>query len=140
MAPHTKGVVKAHLSEWLTSSAGGEDLGLVDVVDAERLQDLGLDEVADAGLGHDRDGDGLDDALDHVRVGHPGHAAVLADVGRDALQGHDGDGAGVLGDLRLLRRDDVHDHAALELLGHSALHARGAGGGGLVFGERAGHG
>ena len=36
----------------------GEHLGLVDVVDAERLQDLGLDEVADAGLGHDRDGHG----------------------------------------------------------------------------------
>ena len=82
----------------------GEHLGLVDVVDAERLQDLGLDEVADAGLGHDRDGHGVDDALDHVRVGHPGHAAVLADVGGHPLQGHDGDGAGVLGDLRLLRR------------------------------------
>ena len=34
---------------------GGQDLGLVDVVDAERLEHLGLDEVADAGLGHDRD-------------------------------------------------------------------------------------
>ena len=33
----------------------GQDLGLVDVVDAERLEDLRLDEVADAGLGHDRD-------------------------------------------------------------------------------------
>ena len=60
----------------------GEDLGLVDVVDAERLEDLGLDEVADAGLGHDRDGDDGLDALDHLRVGHAGHAAVAADVGR----------------------------------------------------------
>ena len=34
-----------------------QHLGLVDVVDAERLEDLRLDEVADAGLGHDRDGD-----------------------------------------------------------------------------------
>ena len=33
----------------------GEHLALVDVVDAERLEDLGLDEVADAGLGHHRD-------------------------------------------------------------------------------------
>src|SRR3954451_7363506 len=33
----------------------GQDLGLVDVVDAERLEDLGFDEVADAGLRHDRD-------------------------------------------------------------------------------------
>ena len=33
----------------------GEDLGLVDVVHAQGLEDLRLDEVADAGLGHDRD-------------------------------------------------------------------------------------
>ena len=33
----------------------GEHLGLVDVVDAERLEHLRLDEVADPGLGHDRD-------------------------------------------------------------------------------------
>jgi hypothetical protein len=32
---------------------GGEDLGLVDEVDADILQHLRLDEVADAGLGHD---------------------------------------------------------------------------------------
>src|ERR1035437_9009501 len=32
---------------------GRQDLGLVDVVDAERLEDLGLDEVADPGLRHD---------------------------------------------------------------------------------------
>ena len=70
--------------------------------------------------------------FDHVRVGHPGHAAVLADVGGDPLQGHDGDGAGVLGDLRLLGVDHVHDHAALELLGHAALDAGGAGLGGLA--------
>lgn len=119
----------------------GEHLGLVDVVDAEGLEHLGLDEVADAGLRHDRDGHGLDDALDHVRVGHTGHATVLADVGRDALQGHDGHGAGVLGDLRLLGVDHVHDHTALELLGHTALHARGAGFGRLGgVGERARHG
>ena len=34
---------------------GGQDLGLVDVVDLERLEDLSLGEVADPGLGHDRD-------------------------------------------------------------------------------------
>ena len=34
----------------------GEHLALVDVVDAERLEDLRLGEVPDAGLGHDRDG------------------------------------------------------------------------------------
>ena len=66
-------------------------------------------------------------AVDHVRVAHPGHAALGADVGGDPLERHHRDGAGVLGDLRLLGGDDVHDHAALEHLGHAALHARGAG-------------
>ncbi len=107
---------------------GGQHLGLVDVVHTEALQDLRLDEVTDAGLGHDRDGDGLDDALHHVRVAHPRDATLRADVGRDALESHHGDGAGVLGDLGLLDVDDVHDDAALEHLGHTALDARGPGG------------
>ncbi len=105
----------------------GQHLGLVDVVDAERLQHLGLDEVADAGLGHHRDRDRGDDAVDHVRVAHPGHAALGADVGRHPLERHHRDRAGVLGDLGLLGGDHVHDHAALEHLGHAALDAGGAG-------------
>ena len=40
-----------------------QHLGLVDVVDAQRLEDLRLDEVADARLGHDRDGHRVHDAL-----------------------------------------------------------------------------
>ena len=105
---------------------GGEDLGLVDVVDAEGLQNLGLDEVTNAGLRHDGDRHGLDDAFDQIRVGHAGHATLGADVGGDALEGHDGHGARVLGDLGLLGGDDVHDDAALEHLGHAALDLRGA--------------
>ena len=66
-------------------------------------------------------------AVDHVRVAHPGDAALGADVGGHALERHHGDGAGVLGDLGLLGGDDVHDHAALEHLGHPALDAGGAG-------------
>ena len=42
----------------------GQHLGLVDEVDAERLEDLRLHEVADAALGHHRDGDRLLDLLD----------------------------------------------------------------------------
>ena len=105
----------------------GEDLGLVDVVDAERLEDLGLDEVADAGLGHDRDGHRVHDPGDHLRVGHAGDAAGLADVGGHALERHHGDGAGVLGDLGLVGRDDVHDDAALEHLGQARLGRPGGG-------------
>src|SRR5436190_9173793 len=102
-------------------------LGLVDVVDPECLQHLRLDEVADPRLGHHRDRDRGDDALDHVRVAHPGDAALGADVGRHPFERHHRDRTAVLGDLRLLGRDDVHDDAALEHLGHAALHPGGAG-------------
>src|SRR6185312_9719433 len=58
----------------------GEDLGLVDVVDLERLQHLRLGEVADARLRHHGDGDGGLDLVDLRGVRHAGHAAVRADV------------------------------------------------------------
>ena len=99
----------------------GEDLGLVDVVDAERLEDLGFDEVADAGLGHDRDAHGVHDPDDHLGVGHAGDSAGRPDVGRDALERHHGNGAGILGDLGLVWGDDIHDDAALEHLGEALL-------------------
>ena len=106
---------------------GGEHLGLVDVVDPDGLQHLRLGEVADPALGHDGNGHRRDDAVDHVGVAHPGHAALRADVGRDALKRHHGDRAGVLGDLGLVGVTDVHDYAALEHLRHAALDPRGAG-------------
>ena len=65
--------------------------------------------------------DRLHDPLDQLGRAHPRHAALRADLGRDALQRHHGAGAGLLGDLRLLRRDDVHDDAALEHLGQALL-------------------
>ena len=43
-------------------------LGLVDVVDIEGLQDLGLHKVADAGLGHDGDGHRVNDLVDKLGV------------------------------------------------------------------------
>ena len=110
-----------------------EHLGLVDVVDAELLQHLRLDEVSDARLRHDGDRHRRDDAVDHVGIAHARDAALSADVGGNALECHDGDGSGVFGDLRLICGDDVHDHAALEHLGETALDARGSGGG--LFGH-----
>ena len=127
VAPQTNGTLKACLSMWCASSAGREHLGLVDVVHLERLEHLGLDEVADARLGHHGDGHGLLDLLDLGRVGHARHAAVGADVGGHALQRHHGGRARVLGDLRLLGGDHVHDHAALEHLGEAGLDSEGAG-------------
>ena len=56
VAPHTNGTVNLNLLMWWASSAGVSTSALVDVVDLERLEDLRLDEVADARLGHDRDG------------------------------------------------------------------------------------
>jgi len=106
-----------------------QHLGFVDVVDVERLQHLRLDEVADAGLGHDRDRHLGDDRLDQIRVAHPGDAALRADVGRHALECHDRDGAGVLGDPGLLGGDDVHDDAAFQHVCQAALDPIGAGGG-----------
>ena len=100
---------------------GREHLGLVDVVDLERLEHARLHEVADAGLGHHRDAHRRLDARDHLGVRHPRDAAVAADVRRDALERHHRGGAGVLGDLRLLGRDHVHDHAALEHLREAGL-------------------
>ena len=47
---------------------GREDLGLVDVVDAQGLDHLRLSEVADACLGHDGDSHRVDDPLDHVGI------------------------------------------------------------------------
>jgi hypothetical protein len=105
---------------------GREHLGLVDVVDAQALQHLRLHEVADACLGHHRDGYRLDDAVDQVGIAHPGHATLRADVGGHALERHHRDGARILGDLRLLGIDDVHDDATLEHLGHAALDAGGS--------------
>jgi len=106
---------------------GGEHFALVDVVDAQRLQNLRLDKVADARLGHHRDGDRGNNALDHLRVAHARHAAVAADVGGHPFQRHHRAGACFFGDARLFRRDDIHDHAAFEHLRQSCFHRQGAG-------------
>ena len=113
--------VKLGLVDVVDIVGGGENLGFIDVVDLDGLKDLRLDDVTDAALGHDGDGDGLLNALDHLGVAHARHAAGGADVGRDALESHDGAGACLLGDACLLGRGDVHDDAALEHLREFAV-------------------
>mmetsp|Transcript_44521 Transcript_44521/g.111862 ORF Transcript_44521/g.111862 Transcript_44521/m.111862 type:complete len:401 (-) Transcript_44521:8-1210(-) len=103
-----------------------QDLALVDAVDAQVLQNLGLDEVPDAALRHHRDGDRVDDLLDHLRVRHARHALLVPDVCWDALQGHDCTSARLLGNLRLLGVHDVHDDAALQHGRQALLNAVGA--------------
>ena len=119
--PHTNGTLNCVLVDVVDLVGRREDFRLVDVVDAQRLEHLRLDEVADARLGHHRDGHRVHDPDDHRRVAHARDAAGGANVGRHALERHHGDGTGILGDLCLLGRDDVHDHAALEHLGQALL-------------------
>ena len=113
---------------------GGEDFGFVDVVDAEFLEDLGLGEVADAALGHYRDGDGSHDFADFFGRGHAGYAAFGADLRGDALEGHDGNGSGLFRNQGLLGVSDVHDDAALEHFGEAGFEAK-AGGVAVVLGH-----
>mmetsp|Transcript_4978 Transcript_4978/g.8849 ORF Transcript_4978/g.8849 Transcript_4978/m.8849 type:complete len:207 (-) Transcript_4978:40-660(-) len=94
----------------------GENLALINVVNTNGLQNLGLDKVTDSSLGHHRNGNSLADLLDHLRVTHAGHSAVLANIRRDALKSHDGNSAGLLGNASLLGVDDVHDDATLKHL------------------------
>ena len=94
----------------------GEDFAFVDVVDFNRFQNLRLDEVSDTALGHDRDGDGLLDAANHLRIAHARDPAGRTDICRDAFERHDGSRASVLCNLCLLRGCDVHDDAALQHL------------------------
>ncbi|KAM0963866.1 hypothetical protein ACFX13_023228 [Malus domestica] len=75
-----------------TNKHKGEDLTLID---ADGFDDLGLDEMVDAGFGHDGDSDR---ALDFLGVGHSSAATLELDVDREVLEGHDGASAGLLSD------------------------------------------
>ena len=57
VAPHTNGTVNANLSMWWVSSAGVSTSHSSTKSTPSACEDLGLDEVADADLGHDRDRD-----------------------------------------------------------------------------------
>lgn len=121
-----KGGLEVVLLDVVLLVGGSENLALVNVIDAEGLEDLAFDKVADTGLGHDGDGDGVLNFPDHGRIRHAGDTAVLTDICGDTLQGHDGAGAGLLGDAGLLRVHNVHDDAALQHLGEAGLDGKGA--------------
>ena len=102
----------------------GEDLGFVDVVNAQLLQDLRLGKVPDAALGHHGNGDRVHDFANLLRRGHAGDAAFGPDLRGHALQRHDRHGSRLLGDGGLLGIGDVHDDAALQHLGKPGLQAQ----------------
>lgn len=58
----------------------GQDLGLVNVVDTDRLDDLSLHKVADTDLGHHRDRHSLLDTLDHLGVRHAGNTTYVFQI------------------------------------------------------------
>ena len=99
----------------------GEHLALVDVIDAEGLEDLRLDEMPDTALRHHRDRDSVHDPLNDLGITHPRDAARRADVRGNAFERHHRARPRVLCDLGVLGRDDVHDHATLEHLRKAGL-------------------
>src|SRR5579885_3511549 len=106
---------------------GRQHFRLVNTVHAERLQNVRLDEVADATLGHHWDRDRLFDLEDQLGVAHTRHATLRANIRRHALQRHHRRGSGLLSNLRMLLVDDIHDDAALEHLRKVAFDPYGPG-------------
>ena len=80
--------------------------------------------MADAALGHHRNGNRSHDLANLLGRSHTGDAAFGTDLRRDALQRHDCDGAGFLGNGRLLGIGDVHDDAALQHFRQASFQAK----------------
>ena len=96
---------------------GRQHFALVNEVNAQRFEYLGLGEMPDAALGHHRDRHRLHYLLDDLEIRHARHAALGANIGGHALQRHHRDRTGILGDLGLLGVGHVHNHAAAQHLG-----------------------
>lgn len=60
---------------------GGQDSGEVY---------LAFDKVADSCFGHDGNGHGVHDLLDHFGITHPCNTTLDSDVCGDSLESHDG--------------------------------------------------
>ena len=102
---------------------GGQHFAFVDKVDFERLQNLGLGKMSDAGFGHYGDAHRLHNFTNDARRSHARHASIFANVGGHAFEGHDGAGSRLFGDARLIGGGDVHDDAALQHFGQAHFHA-----------------
>ena len=122
-----EGHLEVVLPDVMRLVGGGQYFRLVNVVNAESFQNLGLDEMADTNLGHHRNRNRVHYPGDDGGIGHAGHAPVGADVRRNALEGHDRHGPGLGGNLSLLRGDHIHYDAALEHLGMTRLDGKSAG-------------
>ena len=58
--------------------------------------------MSNTGLGHDGNGDGLHDLLDHSGVRHASHTPVGSDIGGHPLESHNGGGTGFLSNAGLV--------------------------------------
>ena len=99
----------------------GQNFALINEIDADLLQNLRFREVPDAGLGHYRNRDCLDDLLDEAGFCHARHTAFGANHCGNALERHHGYGARLLRDAGLFNVHHVHDDAALQHLGKTHL-------------------
>ena len=103
---------------------GSEHFGLVDVVDADLLQDLRLGEVSDAALGHHGDRNRAMICLMSLGLAMretPPSARMMAGTRSSAMTAT---GAGLFGDFGLRDAHDVHDDSALEHFGEADLEAQ----------------
>ena len=126
--PTHEGDLVTPLVDVMSLVGGSEHFTLVDVVDPQSRQHLGLGEVTDAGLGHHRDGHRRLDPFDEGGVAHPSHPAVTTDVGRHPLEGHHRHRPGILGHLGLCGIDHIHDDAAAQHFGQPPLDRKSTGG------------
>uniref|UniRef100_A0A7C9DZC8 Uncharacterized protein n=1 Tax=Opuntia streptacantha TaxID=393608 RepID=A0A7C9DZC8_OPUST len=67
-AATNKGDLEVMLVDVVVLVGGGQNLGFVDIVDSNGFQDLGLNEMPNSGLRHDRDCDGALYVLNELRV------------------------------------------------------------------------
>jgi hypothetical protein len=85
----------------------------VDVIDADRFQNLGFDEMPDTHLGHHRDGHGVHDLQDQFQDRSCAPRPMRADIRRHAPRAirlpHQ-----LFGDAGVLGGDDVHGSPHLE--------------------------
>jgi hypothetical protein len=102
----------------------GQHLGFVNEIHLQGFQDAGFGSVANAALGHHRDGHRLHDLLDLLNGSHARHAALGADVGGDPLQGHHRHRPRVFRNPGLGGVGDVHDHPAFEHFRQAHLHPK----------------
>merc|ERR1719343_1289306 len=101
----------------------GEYFTFIDVVDFASFQDLGFNEVTNACLSHNWNGDCILDFLDQSGIGHSSDPTIATDIGRNTFQRHHCDCACCLCNLCLLYVHNIHDYPTLEHLCKTLFHS-----------------